>query len=190
MNATGVGRALRRLVRQARAGVAAGAAPRCLSLQVRSEAEVRSAAGRLAAGAVLDAGTLQVLVRDLASLNSPALFLHVRSRQPRVRVLLEPWAGRSLRFRGSSFMVEAGSEAPEGVEAFASVPYAQVTALYPTAPDHPVFIVSIEHQAERLIRGSVPAYLTHVSILVNGSLLAHGERLLQERGPQAWAEAV
>lgn len=184
--ATLMGRAMQKLVLGARALKPPRPVPRCLSLQARSEHDVRSLAMKLAGGPV-GADTLQNLLRDLVALNTPALFLNIRHEVPRMNVMLRPWDGRSIRFRGPSFMVDAGSEAPEGVEAFAIAPFSHVTALYPTTPDHPVYVISIEYQDQSLITGEVPAYLTHVTILVNGVLLAHRERLLHERGPQVWA---
>lgn len=182
-------RAMKKLAGYARVLGTESAPPRCLSLQARSEQELRFAASRLATGSALGSGTLQILLRELVELNSPALFLNIRQKRGPTHVVLEPWGGASTRFQGSSFLLEAGSAAPEGVEAFALAPFSHVTQLFPTAPDHPVYVMSIEHPAQHVITGLVPSYLTHVSILVNGSLVAHCERLLHERGPHIWAAA-
>jgi hypothetical protein len=189
MSATGIVRSIRRLVEYARVRRRARPAPRCASYEVRSENDILTCAAQHAPPWEGVAAVLPSLLRDLVALNTPALFLNIIDGGAPVHVMLRPWPGRSVRFRGSSYLVEAGSEAPEGMEAFTGGPFSHVTALYPTVPDHPVYMVSIERQDARLYTGEIPSYLTHVTIMVNGRLVAHCERLLHERGPQVWRAA-
>ncbi|CAN5640672.1 hypothetical protein BH23GEM9_BH23GEM9_06620 [soil metagenome] len=189
-----VGSVLQKLVLRARSIGSAPAVPRCTSLEVRSEDEIRTAALELSATMSASspgaAAVLPSLLRDLVSLNTPSLFLNIMDSRAPIRVVLRPWEQRTLRFRGTSFLVEAASEATEGIEAYTMAPFSHVTALYPTAPDHPVYVISLEHHDEGNYTGDIPQYLTHLSIMVNGSLVAHCERLLHERGPQGWGGAA
>lgn len=166
---------------------AVGGKPCCRRHAVRSEADIRAAAAALAPAARMAAPAVQSLLRELVALNTPALYLGIVQRPGPVRVVLHPWGGRTLRFRGPTYLLDAGSEATEGVEAFVAPPFARATSLYATTPDHPVYAVAIEHQGVREVAGSVPAWLTHVTIVVNGRVVTQGERLLHERGPQIWA---
>lgn len=185
--ATLIVRAALRVLRRGRRQRTAAAAACCRSLTVRSDSDIRTAAFNMARPARQDASAAQELLRELVELNTPALYLNIVQTPRPARVVLVPWEGRTLRFRGRSYLVEAGSEAPEGIAAFVDVPSARVMTLYPTAPDHPVYAISIENQDEREIGGAIPAHITHVTILVNGRVIARGERLLRERGPQIWA---
>jgi hypothetical protein len=187
---TSVGRVLGRLVRGALSVTQRREDPRCLVREVRSESDVRAVAAQLWVGLRPSAAALSpLLLRDLVALNTPALFLNIVDEQLPLSVVLRPWDGRSIRMRGSSYLVEVGSEAPEGVEAFTSSQDAHVTALYPTAPDHPLYVISIEQQAQHVYGGAIPSYLTHITIVVNGSVITHCERLLHERGPHVWRAA-
>jgi hypothetical protein len=177
---------LGRLVRGAAGLLPGHAAARCHSMEARSEAEILGAARRLAPARV-GSGYYEHHLRRLAELNTPALLLNIVEPSARVHVLLRPWEGRSVRFRGRGYFLDAGSEAPEGMEAFTTSPGSHVTVLYPTVPDHPVYVMSIEHQKERVYAGDVPQYLTHVTIMVNGIAIAVAASLLHERGPQVWA---
>lgn len=181
---TVVGRAIRTISRMVSSRSVMPPAPRCVSVEVRTEGDILRAAGLLARGG--EPTILPSLIRDLVRLNTPALFLNIVDHRAPARVVLEPWEGRSIRFQGSAYLATASSEAPEGVEAFAAVPFSHVTALYPTAPDHPVYVMAIEWQGDDVYCGRVPPYLTHASIMVNGRLLTHGERLLRERGVRVW----
>ena len=173
-----------RRVRFRHADPALRTVPRCLSLQARSEDEVRTAAQRVSPRTPVFAATL---IRELVELNTPALFLNIVQPGVAVHVVLRPAALRTIRFRGRRFLLDAGAEAPGGTEAFALAPLSHVTQLFPVTPDHPVYIMSIEHQGDAVYTGDVPAYLTHVTIAVNGRIVAHAERLLRERGPQVFA---
>jgi hypothetical protein len=155
-------------------------------MEARSDAELMRAAHRLAP-THHGAGYYEHHLRKLVELNTPALLLNIVQPSGPVHVCISPWEGRSIRFRGRGYLVDAGSEAPEGMEAFTASPWSHVTALYPTVPDHPVYVMSIEHQKERAHAGAVPPYLTHVTILVNGLAIVAAERLLHERGAQVWA---
>jgi hypothetical protein len=172
-----------RRVRFRHVGPALRAVPRCLSLQARSEDEVRTAAQRVSPRAPVFAGAL---IRELVELNTPALFLNI-VQPDAAHVVLRPAALRTIRFRGRRFLLDAGADAPGGSEAFALAPLSHVTQLFPVTPDHPVYIMSIEHQGEAVFTGDVPAYITHVTIAVNGRVVARAERLLRERGPQVFA---
>lgn len=176
---------IRQVVRTMRRTRVAKSEPRCMRMQARSEQEVRTAAIRLAGDG--PAGHIEPLIRELVELNTPALFLNIVDPGVRVSVMLRPSALRSIRFRGRSWFLDAGSDAPEGIEAFMNAPFSHVTTLYPTAPDHPVYVMSIEHQGERVYTGDAPEWLTHVTIVVNGRVIARAERLLRERGMQVWA---
>lgn len=145
---------------------------------------------RIAPAADLEPAAVQALIRELVALNTPGLFLNVVQRDGPVRVVLKPWDGRTTRFRGAHFVIEAGAEATEGVEAFLRTPLSHVTALYPAAPDHPVYVVSIEHQGTLVYAGQFPAYLTHLTLLVNGRTIVRCRRLLHERGPQVFASVA
>jgi hypothetical protein len=181
-----LGTVIRKVARQI--GRASGASvARCTRIDVRSAHDIRTAAFRVVPDDAAARSLMQLLLRDLVALNTPALYLNVVQRAPRVHVMLRPWDGSSIRFRGDSYFVDAGSESVEGIEAFANVPFSHVTTLYPTAPDHPVYVISIENQGAATITGDVPPYLTHVTIIVNGRVVTQGERLLRERGPQIWA---
>jgi hypothetical protein len=160
-------------------------------MAVRSEHEVRTAAQELAGPAGVEPAALEVLLRELVALNTPALFLNIVQRGGPLRVVLKPWAGRTIRFRGRNYFVDAGAEAGEGIEAFTRTSYAHVTALYPTAPDHPLYVVSIEHQGALIHTGEFPSYLTHLTLVMNGFVSARCERLLHERGTQVfWSGLV
>lgn len=175
---------IRKVVRSVTGGRAAAPVPRCVSTQARSEGDIRVAAFRAAA----DRPVLgEALIRELVELNTPALFLNIVQPGVHVHVVLRPAPTRSIRFRGRRFFLDAGSAAPEGIEAFMHAPLAHVTELYPVTPDHPVFVMGIEHQGDTVYTGDVPSWLTHVTIMVNGRVVARGERLLRERGPQVWA---
>jgi hypothetical protein len=160
---------------------------RCARHDVRSEYDIRTVAFQLGRRAGMEPAAVQSLLRELVELNTPALYLNVIQHTAGLRVMLQPWDGRSTRFRGDTYFVDAGAESVEGIEAFAHTPFAHVTTLYPTAPDHPVYAISIENQGDATIAGKVPAYLTHVTIVVNGRVITRCERLLHERGPQIWA---
>jgi hypothetical protein len=177
---------LRRFVRGAQALAPVRPAARCLSMEVRSEAQIRHAAQQLSAESRAEAVAYAWRLRELVALNTPALFLNLVATGP-VRVVLRPWEGRSVRFRGPGYFVDAGSAAPEGVEAFTEAPFSHVTALYPAVPDHPVYLISVEHQRGFVYTGDIPSWVTHVTIVVNGGTVAGEERLLHERGPQVWA---
>jgi hypothetical protein len=184
----GVVTALRRLLRRARPKQRIA---RCLSMEVRSEQEVRSAAHELAANAGAVPAVFEALIRELVALNTPALFLNVVQRGGPLRVVLKPWDGRTVRFRGRNYMIDAGAGATEGVEAFTRTPLAHVTALYPTSPDHPLYVVSIEHQGSLVHTGEFPSYLTHLTLVMNGVVTVRCERLLHERGTQVfWSDLV
>lgn len=178
--------ALRRLLARI-PGVASGPRARCLRLDVRAEHEVRAAARQLAHAGAADSSVFEPLLRELVSLNTPALFLNIVQPGARVRIMLSPWEGRSVRFRGQHFFVDAGSESVEGIEAFVNTPFSHVTALFPTTPDHPVYVISIEHQGPHVYLGEVPSYLTNVTIVANGRVVTRAERLLHERGLHVWA---
>ena len=179
---TAVARAVRRLVRPR----ATRRVPRCVSFDVRSEVDVRNAARDLALASKAEPAAYEAFMRELAQLNTPALFLNVVQRMGPIRVVLDPWEGRSVRFRGASYFVDVGAEAPEGVEAFVRTPLAHVTTLYPTAPDHPLYVVSIENQGALVYTGQFPSYLTHITLAVNGVVIARSERLLYERGTKVY----
>jgi hypothetical protein len=187
MNSTmGVVTTVRRLLRRARPK---HRVPRCLSVEVRSEDEVRKAAVELAAPAHVEPAALEALIRELVALNTPSLFLNVVQRGGPVRVVLKPSEGRSVRFRGRNYVVDAGAGATEGAAEFA--PGAQVNALYPTSPDHPLHVVSIEHQGSLVITGEFPSLITHLTLVMNGVVTARCERLLHERGVQVfWSDMV
>jgi hypothetical protein len=179
-----VRRLLRRVRRKHRA-------PRCLSVEVRSEVEVRKIAHELASAAHTEPAAFEALIRELVALNTPALFLNIVQRGGPLRVVLQPWDGPSIRFRGRNYMVDAGAGAPEGSEAFTRAPGAQVTALYPASPDHPLYVVSIEHQGSLVHTGEFPSYITHLTLVMNGAVTARCERLLHERGVQVfWSDMV
>lgn len=161
--------------------------PRCLSMEVRSEDEVRKAAQELAAGARAEPAALEALIRELVALNTPALFLNVVQRGGPLRVVLKPWEGRTVRFRGRNYMVDAGAGATEGIQGSVT----SVTSLYPNSPDHPLYVVSIEHQGTLVHTGEFPPYLTHLTLVMNGAVTARCERLLHERGTQVfWSDLV
>jgi hypothetical protein len=163
-------------------------APRCVSVEVRSEAEVRKVAQELAGPAYLEPAALEALIRELVALNTPALFLNVVQRGGPLRVVLKPWDGHSVRFRGRNYMVDAGADAPEAVT---RPPGTQVTALFPTTPDHPLYVVSIEHQGSLVHTGEFPSHITYLTLVMNGVVTARCERLLQERGVQVfWSDMV
>ena len=184
----GVLNAVKRLFLRARPGHRVA---RCLSMEVRSEDEVRNAAHELAANTNVPPAVLEALIRELVALNTPALFLNVVQRGGPLRVVLKPWDGRTVRFRGRNYMVDAGAGATEGVEAFTRAPLAHVTSLYPTSPDHPLYVVSIEHQGSLVHTGEFPPYLTHLTLIMNGAVTARCERLLHERGTQVfWSDLV
>ena len=184
----GVVTTVRRLLRRARPK---HRVPRCLSVEVRSEDEVRKAASELAGPAHVEPAALEALIRELVALNTPALFLNVVQRGGPVRVVLKPSEGRSVRFRGRNYVVDAGAGATEGVEALTRAPGAHATALYPTSPDHPLYVVSIEHQGSLVITGEFPSFITHLTIVMNGVVTARCERLLHERGVQVfWSDLV
>jgi len=179
---------LRRLLRRARP---THRVPRCLSMDVRSEQEVRNAAHELAAAARMEPTALESLIRELVALNTPALFLNVAQRGGPLRVVLKPWDGRTIRFRGRNYVVDAGAGTMGGVGAFTKTPPAHATSLYATSPDHPLHIVSIEHQGALVHTGEFPAYLTHLTLVMNGVVTARCERLLHERGTQVfWSDLV
>jgi hypothetical protein len=162
--------------------------PRCMSREVRSEQEVRAAAYEVARSAPqFTPGMLEVLIRELVEMNTPALLLNVVQRSGPVRVVLKPWEGRTVRFRGRNYYVDIGSESSEGIEAFTHAPFAHTTVLYPTAPDHPLYVISIEQQGAVEYAGHFPPYLTHVTVIANGLVTARAERLLHERGVRVWS---
>jgi hypothetical protein len=161
--------------------------PRCVHYEVRSDAELRAAVRGLQHRSAAAPVVLAQAIRELAELNTPALLLHIREEVPRVHVMLRPWDRASMRFRGREYLVDVGSESVEGVEAFLATPHAHTTALYPSAPDHPVHVVSIEHHGEKTFLGDVPPWLTHVTIMVNGVVRAWAEPVLHERGLHVWA---
>jgi hypothetical protein len=163
------------------------ATPRCAHFEVRSQAELRDAVAGLSAGQRTSPVVLSQALRELVALNTPALLLNIVQPKPRVRVSLRPWAGGSIRFRGRSYFIDAGSEATEGIEAFLATPFAHTTTLYPSAPDHPVHVISIEHPGEVFITGDVPPWLTHFTLLINEVVWARAEPVLHERGTQIWA---
>jgi len=175
---------LRRVLRRVAPVRVTKEVPRCVSVEARSEQDVAIAVLRTGADAPVLTG---LLIRQLVELNTPALYLNIVQPDARVHVVLRPAKGRSIRFRGRRWFLDAGSEAPEGVEAFTSSPMAHVTQLYPVTPDHPVYVMSIEHQGDTVYTGDVPSYLTHVTIVVNGHVVARAERVLHERGPQVYA---
>jgi hypothetical protein len=182
-----IGTVIRRVARTIGGAAAIVPVARCTRVDVRSEQDIRTAAGRVLPRAAADRIRMQSLLRELVALNTPALYLNVVQRAPRVHVVLRPWDGSSIRFRGGNYFVDAGSDSMEGSEAFVNAPFSHVTMLYPTAPDHPVYVISIENQGQAVITGDVPPYLTHVTIVVNGRVITQSERLLRERGPQIWA---
>jgi hypothetical protein len=160
-------------------------------MEVRSEDEVRQAAQTLAPAAHAEPAAFEALIRELVALNTPALFLNIVQRGGPLRVVLKPWDGRSVRFRGRNYMVDAGSGATDGVEALSRTPAVHTTALYPTSPDHPLYVVSIEHQGSLVHTGEFPSYLTHLTLVMNGVVTARCERLLHERGVQVfWSDMV
>jgi hypothetical protein len=181
--------AIRRLAVRVRTLRDPGNTPRCRHWTVRSEAEIHAVASQLTDGMDSAGPLLPSMLRDLVALNTPALFLNIIDSASPVHVVLQSWDGRGIRLRGRNYLLETGSQAPEGIEAFTTAPFSHTSMLYPTAPDHPLYVISIERQEERVYRGEIPSYLTHASIMVNGVLVARCERLLHERGAHVWRAA-
>jgi hypothetical protein len=96
-----------------------------------------------------------------------------------------------VQFRGRNYVVDVGAGPANAVEEFERTPAAHVTSLYPASPDHLLYVVSIEHQGTLVHTGEFPAYLTHLTLLMNGVVTARCERLLHERGTQVfWSDLV
>lgn len=178
--------AVRRALRQG-AAVLSGRQPSPPRLghtwEIRTALDIDLVAARLGDSAPAgDPSLRESLIRELVALDTPALFIDVAER-PGTRVVLRPWDRPGTRFVGN-YLVEAGSGATEGSEAFVTASHD--VPVFVTAPDHPVHVIALHHLGRASHEGRVGADVTHVTIVINGHVVARSEKLSRER-VRMWA---
>jgi hypothetical protein len=121
-------------------------------------------------------------LRDLYDLATPALYINVVTAGEGCRIVLVPWERRQVSFSGNGWHLLAGAEAVTGIEAFMQAKRPRRPRLYSSAPDHPLFVVTVDQPGQTEFRGYFPPYLTHLTIVADGNEVVDACRLVHDDG--------
>ena len=128
-------------------------------------------------------------LRDLYDLATPSLYINVVTAGEACRIELVPWDRRQVSFSGNGWHLLAGAEATTGIEAFMQSKRPRRPPLYSSAPDHPLFVVTVDQPGLSEFRGYFPPYVTHLTIVADGKEVVDACRLAHDEGVRVFRVA-
>lgn len=145
---------------------------------VRTDVEAERAAVLLAHQGRRSNSLVRALLRDLLRLDTTALYVQVDGAPARAEVVVTRTSGHQVVATGQKFRVETETHEPAPNGAYRTAREYRRLGLYESPPAERILVVArIRAGVGTVHLVDVPAYVSHVTIVINDRILASAARI-------------